>query len=465
VAARLAISSVSEPSRRHGLARIAGASPGGGVVGLALPLLFLHRDFQPTLTFSVGSTHPQAMLSDFAVLAVVVAALVAGVRRGFAPLRAGLPLWAALVALAAWIAFGVAYGALRFPAYPTGTHAVSAAKWLEYLPLAPSLPLLLRTRRDVETLLWCLGLWSLAATVVGAAEFLGAPIAAKGTFGHRQASFLGSSDFAVLSGAALLAGIAAVAVPAARLPRVLTRLLVASGTVGMVVAGSLSALLGLVTALVAVAAVALLRGRGIVRRIVVAEAIVLVLVAAGSFAIRNADLNAYAHFLGGTRADTANPNKVQTYAHRTTLAWIGYRIWRAHPLLGVGWLGSDDAWAYMPVVPAAKKRFPNESPLAFPSPTRSYGVQLVYVQALADLGPLGLVLWLAPFAAALLLVGRALRRDDPHVRFLAAIAGAWTLFLLWCWTAVGFVAGLPVDALQWLALGLAATAGALAVRE
>jgi O-antigen ligase len=264
----------------------------------------------------------------------------------------------------------------------------------------------------------------------------------------------------VLSGAALLAGVAAVAVPRAAANRWLTRLLVAAGTVGMIIAGSISAMLGLATALAGVGMYLLVRGRGGARRTIVAAVIVLALVAAGSLAIRNADLNAYAHFLGTTRADTANPNKVQTYAHRTTLAWIGYRIWRDHPLLGVGWLGSDDAWAYMPVVPAAEKRFPNESPLAFPSPTRSYGVQLVYVQALADLGPIGLLAWLAPFGAALLLAVRGLRSAAPPTRFPAAIAATWTLFLLWCWTAVGFVAGLPIDALQWLALGLAATAAA-----
>ena len=402
------------------------------------------------------------MLSDFAVLAVVVAAVVAGIRSGFAPLRSALPLWGTLVALAVWICFGLAYGASRFSAYPAGTHAVSAAKWLEYVLLAPALPLLVRSRRDLDTVLWCLGLWSLAATVVGFAQFLGAPIAQKGTFGRRQASFLGSSDFAVLSGAALLAGVAAVAAPRAQVEPWLRRLLIVSGTVGMIIAGSISAMLGLATAVVAVAAWLLVRGRMGLRRCLVLFAVVLAVVAAGSLAIRNADLNAYAHFLGGTRADKANPNKVQTYAHRTTLAWIGYRIWRAHPLLGAGWLGSDDAWAYMPVVPAAKKRFPNESPLAFPSPTRSYGVQLVYVQALADLGPIGLLAWLAPFAAALVLTLRALRANAPPARLAGAIAGTWTLFLLWCWTAVGFVAGLPVDALQWLALGIAATAAAWA---
>jgi O-antigen ligase len=435
-------------------------APGGLVVGLALPLLFLHRDFQPTLTFSVGSTHPQAMLSDFAVLAVALAALVAGLRRGFAPLRAAPWLWVALVALALWIAFGFAYGAHRFSWYPTSTHAVSAAKWLEYVLLAPALPLLLRARRDLDTVLVCLGLWSLAATVVGVLQFFGAQLALAGTVGHRQASFLGSSDFAVLSGAALLTGAVAAALPEARLDRRLTWLLVGSGVVGMVIAGSLSALLGLATALVALVVGVALRGGARARRPLVVVAAALMLVGGGSLAIRKTDLSAYGTFLGGKKAASSNPNKVQTYAHRTTLAWIGYRIWRDHPLLGVGWLGSGDPGAYMPYVPAAKKRFPNESPLAFPSPTRSYGVQLVYVQALADLGIVGLLAWLAPFAAALVLAWHALRARAPDAVFVAALAAAWTVFILWCWTAVGFVAGLPVDALTWLTLGLVAVAAA-----
>jgi hypothetical protein len=36
----------------------------------------------------------------------------------------------------------------------------------------------------------------------------------------------------------------------------------------------------------------------------------------------------------------------------------------------------------------------------------------------------------------------------------------WTLFVVWCWTAQDFVAGIPLDALTWLTVGLAATAAA-----
>jgi len=149
------------------------------------------------------------------------------------------------------------------------------------------------------------------------------------------------------------------------------------------------------------------------------------------------------------------PSREQAEAAvRTLLAYIGVRIWEDHPLLGVGWEGSNDPYAYMPYVPDAKRRYPDESPLAFPTPTRSYGVQNVYLQALADMGIVGLVAWLAPFAAALALGLRSARREA------GAIACLWLVFVLWCWTAQGFVAGIPLDALTWLAVGLAATAAA-----
>ena len=454
MAARLAISSVSKPRRGQGLAAAAAdISPGPLVVALALPLLFLHARFQPTLTFSLGSTRPQAMLSDFAVLAVAAAALVTGIRRGFAPLRAGWWIWAAGAFFLIWIGISIVSGSSRFDSYPAGTHFVTAVKWDEYALLALSLPLLLRRVRDLELVLAALGIWSLAATVVGVLEFFGADVASTGTFGRRQASFLGSSDFAALSGAALLAGVVVLVLPGARLDRRLGRLLVGSGALGSIIAGSLSALLGLATALVLFGVVLFVRAPATRRRLAVVAA-VLGVVGVASLAIRSADLNAFSRFLGGKQADTSNPNKVQTYAHRTLLAYIGVRIWEDHPLLGVGWEGSNDPYAYMPYVPDAKKRYPDESPLAFPTPTRSYGVQNVYLQALADMGIVGLVAWLAPFAAALALGLRSARREA------GAIACLWLVFVLWCWTAQGFVAGIPLDALTWLAVGLAATAAA-----
>jgi hypothetical protein len=65
------------------------AIPASVVLAAAIPFLFFHIDFQPGFTVEFGSLSAHAVLSDFAVLAVAVVALVAGVRHGFEPLRAG----------------------------------------------------------------------------------------------------------------------------------------------------------------------------------------------------------------------------------------------------------------------------------------------------------------------------------------------------------------------------------------
>jgi len=185
-----------------------------------------------------------------------------------------------------------------------------------------------------------------------------------------------------------------------------------------------------------------------------ASAIVLV----GVVAIRGSDLDAFVRFLGASPGkQAAHPTKIQTYAHRTVLAWLGYEIWIHHPLLGVGWEGSAEPASFMPYIPGAERRFPDVSQNAFPSPApnHQYGVQNVWLQALADLGVLGLAFWVAIFAAAAWLSARAAAR----IGGASALIGlAWTALLVWLWTAQGYVAGIPLDALTWLAFGLAATA-------
>jgi O-antigen ligase len=212
----------------------------------------------------------------------------------------------------------------------------------------------------------------------------------------------------------------------------------------MIVAGAMASVLGLATALVVLALI----WRRTPRRLVVA-AIAGVIVAAGAIAIRGSDLDAFARFLGASPGkQQAHATKVQTYAHRTLLVWLGWQIWTHHPALGVGWEGSAEPANFMPYIPAAKEKFRNESPLAFPSPAsdRRYGVQNSWVQALADLGVLGFLAWVAVFATA---AWRAYRRRLVYPLLLVCV-------LAWLWTAQGYVAGIPLDALTFLGIGLAA---------
>jgi len=420
------------------------------VLAAGIPILLLHAHYQPGLSIGFGSTTVNAYLSDFVVLAIVIAAIVVGARGGFGALAHGRLLWLAGGLFAAWMFVEVGLGRHHAASYDWHAHAVTAAKFAEYMLLAPAVPLLLRRLADVALCAWSLVLWSVLATVVGIAQFFGADIFLAGTVGRRQASFLASGDFAAVSAAALLVGVVCLALPRLRAGRALTATALATGVLGMIVAGALAAVLGLATALAALLVVLVLRREVDVRRLAGIAAAALV-VLGGAIAIRGSDLDAFARFLGASPGkQQTQPTKVQTYAHRTLLTWIGWQIWKDNPVAGVGWEGSAEPADFERYIPAAHRHFPDEAPLAFPSPTRRYGVQDSWVQALADLGVIGFVFWVATFAASAWLAAR-----DRSPAALYALLG--TLLLAWLWTAQGYVAGIPLDAVTFLTFGLAAT--------
>jgi O-antigen ligase len=433
---------------------------GALVVAGAVPFLFLHVSFQPGVSVAIGGSTVHAYLSDVAVMAVVVAAVIAGLQTGWRPLAPARLLWITAGALLAWIVLSLAWGRHLSSAYPLGTHAVTAAKYMEYALLAPALALLLRTRRDVVTVLWAIAGWSAVASVVGAAQFIGASIFSAANPGSRQGSFLGVSDFAALSAASMLIAFAGVALPGLRLDRRLIAVAAAAGTIGVTVAASVASVIGIATAAVILATVLALRGE-LVRRRTLALAALAAVVSVGVLAYRGGDLASFARFVGAAHSTDTTQKTVQTYSHHTLLVWIGLEIWKDHPLLGAGWQASADPATFEPYLPAAKRRFPTEPPAAFPSRTRLYGVQNAWVQALADLGVVGLLLLVATFAAAI----RCAWRPSRAVAGPAAVIGlTWTALAVWLWTAQGFVAGIPLDAVTWLGFGLVAV-GAAHARE
>jgi hypothetical protein len=176
---------------------------------------------------------------------------------------------------------------------------------------------------------------------------------------------------------------------------------------------------------------------------------VVALVAGGVLVLRGGDFEQFLRFLHvkGREVQTTN---IETYSHHTLLAYIGYRIWRDHPVVGAGWQASTDPETVDPQLPAAHQK-PPVAPLAFPTREHEWGVQNAYVQAAADLGAIGLVLWLLPFVLSLLL---ALRANAPP----GAVATFAILAALGVWIGQGVVAGIPLDAATWIAFGLAATA-------
>jgi O-antigen ligase len=366
-------------------------SIGALVVAAAVPVLFLHVSYQPGVSFAIGGSTVHAYLSDFAVLAVVVTAVIAGFQNGWLPLASARLLWLAAGAFLAWIVLSLGWGRHLSPAYPLGTHAVTAAKYIEYSLLSPAVALLLRSRRSVVTVLWAVAGWSAAASVVGVAQFFGASIFSAANPGSRQGSFLAVSDFAALSAASLLIALAGVALPRLRLDRRLIAVTATAGVIGVIVAASVASVLGIATVFVILVIVLALRGELVQRRTLALVALAAV-VGVGVMAYRGGDLASFARFVGAAHGTDTTQKTVQTYSHHTLLVWIGLEIWKDHPLLGAGWQASSDPATFEPHLAAAKRRFPTEPAAAFPSPTRLYGVQNTWVQALSDLGVVGLLL-------------------------------------------------------------------------
>jgi len=422
--------------RARSLAR-EGFSPGAAALALAVPVLFLHIKYQPGVRVPLGSTHLGLELSDVAVVVVALVALREGLRDGFAPLRAAVPLWAASVALILWI----------FIRSDSLVHLVTAAKFSEYVLLAFSAPLVLRRRADWELVAAVTVAWSIVATCFGLLQFLGIHMADAWAAGRRQPSFLGHSDFAALSALALGIGLAAVLLARKRIGWTA----VASGGVGLILSGATAGLIGIAAGTVGLL-YAVSRRRSLELRDVAVSGIVVAVVAAGVLVLRAGDFESFLRFvhLKGRETQTAN---IQTYSHHALLAYIGYRIWLDHPVVGAGWQASTDPATVDPVLPAAHKKFPDVAPLAFPTRAHEWGVQNSYIQSAADLGLIGLVLWLAPFALALVL---ALRANAPP----GAVAAFTVLAAMGIWGGQGLVAGIPLDAATWLGVGLAATAAA-----
>lgn len=433
------------------------AVSGGGVaLALSVPLLFLHVDHQPTASLALGGTELEIALTDLVVLALVLAAVTVGVRTGFGRLRPGRLLWLASAAFLALIFLSTVYGAAREDAYPFAASLVTALKFAEYAPLALAVPLLARTRADRELLLAAVAGWSAVATVAGLLGFAGLvePGRRLKTL-ERQPSLLGTEDFAVLSAAALALALGALALGRAQgRARALALVAGLSGSVGVVLSGGLAGLLGVVVAAAGALLVAQRRRVLTARRAAGVGAVVLA-TAVGVVLMRGGDIAQFLRFAGLEPRGREGQGEVQTYAQRTLLGYIGLRIWLEHPVAGVGWQGSREEFAYGPQLSAARERFPEEPPRAFPSPEHPWGPHNAYVQALADMGAIGLAVLLAFLAVAVAVAAGAALRAPPELAPPALAALLWLLVAVGVSNARGLVAGIPLDALLWLAAGLA----------
>lgn len=409
---------------------------------LCVPLVFLHAEYQPSFTVSVGGSDATLYLSDVAVLAVGAVGLAAGVRLGFAPLRAGRAIWIASAVFLAFVVAGTAVGAASIDGYPLADNLLTAAKLAEYSLLALAAPLAIRGAKELTPLLVTLTAWSTAATFGALLQFLGVLNEFEGRRpGQREPSFLGIHDLAALSGATLAVGLLALALGERRRLGLVAGI---AGGLGVILSGATAAVVGVAAA----GAAAWLLGR---RRTLAIGAIVLV-VAGGTIAIRTLDTRPLLDALRIDRPRDVATDPEASWQQRAALAYIGGRIFLDHPLLGVGWQGSSEAESYEPYLADARDRYPDLPERALPSPEHPWGVQNAYVQAAADLGLGGLVAWLALLLVPLAVAWRA----GPA----AGVPILWLLVSMGIWIGLGLVAGIPLVGLTWLSIGLAAASAA-----
>jgi len=404
---------------------------------LCVPLVFLHADYQPSVTVSVGGSDATLYLSDFAVLAAGAVGLAAGLRLGFAPLRAGRAIWIASAVFLAFVLAGTAVGAATTDGYPLADNLLTTAKFAEYALLALAAPLAIRAAQELTPLLVTLTAWSAAATFGALLQFLGVLNEFEGRRpGQREPSFLGIHDLAALSGATLAVGLLALALAERRRLGMIAGV---AGGLGVLLSGATAAIVGVAAA----GAAAWLFGR---RRTLAIAAVVLV-VAGGTIAIRTVDTRPLLDALRIERPRDVATDPEASWQQRAALAYIGGRIFLDHPLLGVGWQASSEPEHYEPYLADARARFPDLPERALPNPEHAWGVQNAYVQAAADLGLGGLVAWLAFLLVPLAVAWRA----GP----VSGVPILWLLVSMGIWIGLGLVAGIPLVGLMWLSIGLA----------
>ena len=425
------------------------------MLALAVPLLFLHTHFLPGVT----ARGAHANLADLGAVAVAIAGLWTGLSEGFGPLRAGRWIWIAGAAFFVVVAASIGYGAATDAAYLLGKHSVTALKLLEYALIAPAAALIVRSRRDLALLFASVTVWAVAALVYGLLQFFGAIqdfSVGHNRAGGREPSFLGPHDFAALSSMALALALAAVALgPISVRERRWVVTAGVAGAAGLVLSGAVAGVLGLGLAAL-VAGLVALRRRGLSPARAAGLAGIVAAVLLGTLLMRSSDVSQFLKFLGIRPGASQASLGGSSYSQRTVLAYFGLRIAAHRPLFGVGWQESAYEDAYRPYLAAARRRFPDVAPLAFPSPQHRWGVQNLYLQAAADMGVVGLAAVVALFVSGLLVGLRWALRAPPPGAALALVPVLWLLMAVGIWNGLGIVAGIPLVAMTWLSLGLVA---------
>ncbi len=278
--------------------------------------------------------------------------------------------------------------------------------------------------------------------------------------GSRQASFLGEHDFAALSTASLVVGLAALHSRhrLGKLPAIAGIV----GALGITLGAALASLLGLYLAGAALIAVA--AGRGALRlRPVVVTVLIAVSVTVGTYGLRGSDLGFLHQWLAP--AKNAQPGQYAgSWSQRLIFSYIGGRIFLSHPVLGTGWWGELPPSEYARFLPDARARFSDQPPRYFPRENGTFIPQQTYDQVLYELGIVGAAALLALGASGVrdaVRAGRLWPRADAE-EIVGYLPAGWLASLGGALAGAALFGGTPMAALFWLTLGLVAAGATLA---
>ena len=406
---------------------------------VTLGLCLVRARDQPSLDIGVGGTTASVVPADLALAALAVVALVTIARKGL-PRELRAAGTAAALFCALLLASAAANGSTAF---------VAGGKLVELAALALGAAVLLETRDQLEAIADVLILFTLVADSFGAVKFVTGG-------GGRQSSFLGEHDFAALATLPLLYGFALL-YEGGRPRRAWLAIL--AGALGCVLGAALASLLGFYLGVAA-----LVGHQSFLRRLTLrdlaATLAVVAAVTAGTLSIRAGDLGFLQSWFGKP------PSRPGQYAagwsQRLVYAYVGARVFVAHPLLGTGWWGELPPQEFARYLPAARRRFSDQPPSYFPPADRPLIPQQTYDQILYELGLAGGGLFLALLVALARAAVRAARSATGVTGILPA---AWLIAALGAIAGEGFFGGTPLAATFWLVAGVVVALSVRAARE
>ena len=401
-------------------------SPSVALLLVTVAFCLVRARNQPSVDIGIGNTTAAIVPGDLLLAALALVCLVVIRERGL-DRALWLPVGAAAAFSIVLVASAAANGASAL---------VSGVKVTELTALGLGAALLLRTRAQLEALVDLLLAFTLVADAIGAVRFI--------TSGGRQASFLGEHDFAALATLPLLYGLVLVFSDGSRKRATLA---IVAGAVGCILGAALASLVGLYLGALALVLIAWRSRRVTIARLGAAAAVVGVVTVA-TLVIRAGDLGFLQAWFG--KPETRPGQYAASWSQRLIYAYVGGRVFIAHPALGTGWYGELPPKEFVRYLPAAKRRFSDQPRNYFPPADKPFIPQQTWDQILYELGLVGAAAMLATIVGLARAAARAARRALE----LAALPAAWLAASVGALAGEGLFGGTPLAASFWLVAGV-----------